>query len=147
MADVIYLDACKFGQASLEVLATLHPELQRLFREVIRRVPRHLDFALICGFRDMQAQDLAWASGKSQKQWPDSKHNKNPSDAVDIRPASPFTAHDWEDKVRFGRIVGFIECVAAELGIGIRCGLDWNTDGRSIDERFPDLGHIERRAA
>lgn len=125
--------------------STLCLGLQQLFSEAIRRAPRHLDFALVCGFRGEDAQTRAFAEGKSQKRWPDSKHNVYPSTACDIRPASPFVSKDWEDKVRFGRIVGFIECVSLDLGIGIRCGLDWNSDGRSIDERFPDLGHIELR--
>jgi hypothetical protein len=145
-----YLDVCHFGPASMLEWSMLHPELQQLTMEAIRRAPRHLDFSLLCGWRGKVAQERAFSEGNSQKHWPDSEHNAmddgHPcSNAVDIRPASPFVGKDWEDKIRFGRIVGFIECVAADLAIPIRCGLDWNSDGRSIDERFPDLGHIERR--
>lgn len=140
-----YIDVCRYGAASMLVHSTLHPNLQRLFSEYIRRAPKHLDSALVCGFRGEDAQNRAFAEKNSTKRWPDSKHNVYPSLACDIRPASPFVSKDWEDKVRFARIVGFIECVSFDLGISIRCGLDWNSDGRSIDERFPDLGHIELR--
>lgn len=148
-----YLDVCHFGAASLLQWNTLHPELQRLFTEAIRRAPRHLDFSLLCGWRGKHDQDEAVATGHSKDQWPTSKHNYTDiggeprSLACDIRPAVPWSPHDWEDKVRFGRTVGFIECVSFDIAVPIRCGLDWNDDGRSIDERFLDVGHIELRSA
>lgn len=146
-----YLDVCWFGAASEAALSTCSPNIQRLLREVIRRAPRWLDFAVICGFRDEAAQNKAFAEGNSQKRWPDGDHNVYPSKAVDIRPSSPFHARDWQDHVRFARIIGFIESIAIELDIPIRLGLDWDGDGQSIDEKFKDLGHIEedekRRAA
>ena len=138
-----YLDDCRFSAISEYNLATTAPLLQKLLKEAIRVAPKHLDFAVTCGHRDERAQNEAYAKGTSTKRWPNSKHNQMPSLAVDIRPALPFEAKDWQDKIRFGRIIGFIECVAAELGIKIRCGLDWDMDGRSIDETFPDLPHIE----
>jgi hypothetical protein len=140
-----YLDVCRFGEASMLVYSSLHPELQRLFMEAIRCTPRHLDFGLICGHRGPAAQAEALRTGHSTKPWPESEHNSLPSNACEIRPASPFKSSDWEDKARFGRIVGLIECISFQIQVPVRCGLDWNGDGRSIDERFPDLGHIERR--
>lgn len=138
-----YLDVCRFGVVSLSRLATCTPALQRLMTEAIRRAPKWLDFGIECGHRDEAAQNAAFASGNSKKRWPEGEHNRLPSRALDIRPSSPFTAHDWQDQARFGRIMGFIECVAVDLGIPVRLGLDWNRDGRSIDETFKDLGHIE----
>jgi peptidoglycan LD-endopeptidase CwlK len=138
-----YLDACHFGTASREVFDTLSPNLQRLMKEAIRRAPSWLDFGLICGFRNQEDQDKAFAEGRSQKRWPDGNHNHWPSTAVDIRPASPFRQEDWKDSVRFARIVGFIECISVELDIPIRLGLDWDGDGQSNDQQFMDLGHIE----
>jgi hypothetical protein len=138
-----YLDVCRFGVVSLSRLDTCTPALQRLMKEAIRRAPKWLDFAIECGHRGEAEQNAAFARGTSKKRWPDGEHNSLPSRALDIRPAAPFSAEDWNDRVRFARIVGFIEGVAADLGIPIRVGLDWDRDGRSIDESFVDVGHIE----
>lgn len=139
----LYRDECKFGDVSRAHLATLSPNLQRLMRECIRRVPKHLDFAITCGHRGKAEQDAAYASGTSTKRWPLSKHNSHPARAVDIRPASPFNSRDWGDKIRFARILGRIEGIAEEMGIGVRFGMDWDQDGQSNDETLLDLPHIE----
>lgn len=138
-----YLDVCRFGTISNYNLSTCSANLQRLMDEAIRRAPKWLDFAITCGHRNELDQEKAFREGKSTKRWPDSKHNKMPSKAVDVRPASPFSAEDWNDRLRFARLIGFIEGVAIDLGIPIRVGLDFSGDGRSLDERFLDLPHIE----
>ena len=140
-----YLDVCRFGEASEAQLITCSPGIQLVMREAIRRAPRWLDFGIICGFRGEEAQNAAFASGNSKKRWPDGDHNIYPSKAVDIKPAKPWVPRDWNDTARFARIVGFIEGVALDVEVLIRVGLDWNGDGRSIDETFKDLGHIEER--
>ncbi len=141
-----YLDVCRFGVVSLSNLSSCTPALQRLLNEAIRRAPKWLDFAVTCGHRNEADQNAAFANKTSKKRWPDSKHNTQPSRAVDIRPASPFNAGDWQDRIRFARIIGFIEGVAVDLGIPIRSGLDWDMDGRSLDETFLDLPHLEEAA-
>lgn len=138
-----YLDVCKYGTISTYNLSTCSANIQRLMDEAIRRAPAWLDWAIVCGHRNEADQEKAFRDKKSTKHWPDSKHNQQPSRAVDIRPASPFNAEDWNDKLRFARILGFIEAVAIDLGIPVRFGHDWNQNGRSIDETFVDLGHIE----
>lgn len=141
-----YLDVCRFGTISEYNLSSCSPSLQRLMREAIRRAPKWLDFAITCGHRNRADQEKAFRDGASKKHWPDSKHNSIPSLAVDVRPASPFNAEDWNDKLRFARLIGFIECVAIDLGIPIRVGLDFSGDGRTIDETFVDIPHIEEAA-
>jgi peptidoglycan L-alanyl-D-glutamate endopeptidase CwlK len=138
-----YRDECRLSTISAYNLSTCTPGLQRLIGEAIRRAPRHLDFAVTCGHRDQADQDAAYRKGTSKKRWPESKHNRLPSRAVDVRPASPFSAEDWNDRIRFARLIGFIEGVALDLGIPIRLGLDFDGDGRTIDETFVDLPHIE----
>ena len=140
------LDVCRFSVISEYNVSTCSPGLQRVLRKAIRCAPRYLDFAVICGHRNKLDQEEAFKTGKSQKRWPNSKHNTDPSKAADIRPASPFSQADWKDVVRFGRIMGFIEAVAIEEGVPLRLGLDWNGDGRTIDEKFQDLGHLEDAA-
>lgn len=140
-----YLDVCRFGTISNYNLSTCSANLQRLMDEAIRRAPKWLDFAITCGHRNEADQNAAFNAKpqRSKKRWPDSKHNTLPSKAVDIRPASPFNPEDWNDRLRFARLIGFIECVAVDLGIPIRVGLDFSGDGRSLDESFLDLPHIE----
>lgn len=141
-----YLDVCRFGTISEYNLSSCTPNLQKLMREAIRRAPKWLDFAITCGHRNQLDQDRAYRDKTSKKQWPNSKHNSLPSRAVDIRPAAPFDARDWQDERRFARLIGFIECVAIDLGIPIRVGMDFSGDGRSIDEKFLDMPHIEEAA-
>lgn len=138
-----YLDVCRLGTLSEHHLSSCTPPIQQLIREAIRRAPRWLDFAVMCGHRNQLDQSAAVAKGASKKRWPDSKHNCLPSRAVDVRPASPFTTKDWNDRLRFARLIGFIECVAIDLGIPIRVGMDFSGDGRSLDETFIDMPHIE----
>jgi peptidoglycan L-alanyl-D-glutamate endopeptidase CwlK len=138
-----YLDVCRHSAVSAYNLSTCRPELQELGRAAIRCAPKYLDHAIICGHRNEADQNEAFRTGRSQKRWPDGDHNTLPSDALDLRPASPFDERDWGDGVRFARIVGFWEALAVQLQIPIRLGLDWNMDGRSRDEQFKDLGHIE----
>lgn len=138
-----YLDVCRFGTISEHNLSTCSEPLQRLMRECIRRAPKRLDFAITCGHRNQVDQEKAFRDKTSKKRWPSSKHNTLPSRAVDIRPASPFSSEDWDDTLRFARIIGFIECVASDLAIPVRLGIDFSGDGRSIDEAFLDIPHIE----
>jgi peptidoglycan L-alanyl-D-glutamate endopeptidase CwlK len=129
------------GVYSNRALDTVHPKLQRLIREVDRRLMRRkiLDLTVLCGHRGEKAQNEAFAAKKSTKRWPDSLHNRLPSPAVDVAPY-PI---DWKDAARFARLIGYIQAVADEMGIEIRCGLDWDSDGRTADETFLDFPHIE----
>ena len=86
----------KFSQNSLDRLHQCHPLLQMLMLTVIKKT----DFSVICGHRDANAQNLAYTQGRSKLKWPNSKHNKVPSEAVDIVPY-PI---DWEDISRFEKL-------------------------------------------
>lgn len=125
----------KFGKRSRANLATCHPDLQRLFNEVIN----HYDCSILCGHRSEEKQDEAYREGKSTVQWPNSKHNVYPSIAVDVAPY-PI---DWEELRRFYMFVGIVRGVAAAMGINIRCGADWDGDMEVKDQNFHDLPHVE----
>lgn len=125
----------KFSRRSAERLATCHLDLQRLCNDAIR----YTDFSVLCGHRGAEEQHKAYAQGRSKKQWPTSKHNREPSLAVDLAPY-PI---DWNDMERFRLLVGFLMWRASLLGIRIRSGLDWDMDGDMHDQRFNDGPHIE----
>lgn len=131
----------KLGRASEAALATCHPDLQRLFREVVARLPAPYDLTVLCGHRGEAAQEQAFREGKSTKHWPESLHNRLPSRAVDVA-VYPI---DWKDDVRFGWLAGFVFAVAVDLGLAgrVRWGGDWNRNARTADETFIDLPHFE----
>ena len=67
-----------FSTRSKSNLSQAQPDLQRLFKEVIK----HYDCTVICGHRSQEEQDKAVAEGKSKVRYPDSKHNSVPARAV-----------------------------------------------------------------
>jgi peptidoglycan L-alanyl-D-glutamate endopeptidase CwlK len=76
----------RWSQRSRDRLASCHPLLIALFDRVLARDDLPHDLTVICGHRTQAAQDRAWAENKSQKRWPNSKHNSLPSMAVDVAP-------------------------------------------------------------
>ena len=125
----------KFGTTSKRNLSEAHPELQRLFEEVVK----FYDCSVIEGHRPKVEQDKAYHSGKSKVQWPDSKHNSKVSMAVDVVPY-PI---DWNDKQRFYFFAGLVKGIATRMGIDIRWGGDWDRDNDFKDQTFHDLPHFE----
>jgi len=101
------------------------------------------DMTILCGYRNQEEQHEAYITGKSQKEWPDSLHNKNPSLAVDFAPYFPQVKIDWEDIPAFALLAGYLIRIGEGMGVKLRWGGDWNSDGRTRDEGFKDLDHIE----
>ena len=107
----------RFSKTSLKRLETCHPDLQLICHEAIKVY----DFSVLCGFRDALEQENAFLDGHSQLRWPDSKHNKQPSMAIDIIPY-PL---DFEDKERLCQLAGIIKGIAHEKNIPIKWGGDF----------------------
>lgn len=124
----------KFSQKSLSNLSTCHPDLQKLFNEVIK----YFDCTIIEGYRSEEDQFKAFKDGRS-KIISGGKHNNSPSLAVDV---APFPI-DWQDKERFYYFAGFVKGIATSLGIKIRWGGDWNENNNLKDQSFFDLPHFE----
>lgn len=125
----------KFSSKSKAQLLTVHPELQRLFREVIKGY----DCTIIQGHRGKEEQDEYFRTGRSKLQFPNSKHNKTPSLGIDVAPY-PI---DWNDLNRFYHFGGYVKGVADQLDINIRWGGDWDGDNDLQDQTFMDLVHFE----
>ena len=124
-----------FGKRSQQYLAQCHPDLQRLFNEVIK----HYDCAVIVGHRDEASQNDAVKHGLSKLSWPNSKHNQKPSLAADVCPYPV----DWTNIKSFYHFGGYVKAVADQMGIKIRWGGDWDGDLDFNDQKFNDLPHFE----
>lgn len=135
----------KFSNSSLDKLATCDHRLQIVCNDAIQIV----DFTVLEGHRGKEAQDRAFAEGKSQKPWPTGNHNALPSKAVDVIPyiASLREKYDWNDLIAFGRLAGVLQACAHRRGIKLRFGLDWDGDFHSVNrdptETFQDAPHVE----
>lgn len=129
----------KFGSVSTSRLATCAPPLIAICEKAIIFV----NFSVLCGHRNEEEQDEAFRMGNSTKRWPESKHNKLPSLAVDVGPYVPGIKIDWSDTAAFARLAGYLERIADEMGVRIRWGGDWNDNFRTKDERLIDMPHLE----
>lgn len=120
-----------FGRRSRQRLENVHPDLVRVLNAAIKIV----DFTIIFGYRSEEEQARLYARGRTVPgdvvTWAPpgrSKHNREPSEAVDIAP----WPIDWEDTWRFGFVAGVIQLKADELGIRVRF----------LPEKG-DYGHVE----
>lgn len=125
----------KFSTKSERELFTCHMDLQRLFDRVVE----HFDCSVLCGYRGEQEQNELFRTGKSQLKYPESKHNKSISQAIDVAPY-PI---NWSDRERFYYFAGFVQGVASLMNIKIRSGADWDMDTMVDDQTFFDLVHFE----
>lgn len=136
----------KYGKNSRSKIAELDGRLQRLLDRYSDSAPADLDLSIICGHRGEAEQNAAYNARpqKSKTPWPKSKHNSLPARAFDFTPY-PFdpARKDWTDIARFARVAGALQMIAAQEKINIRWGGDFSEDGRTIDEKFVDAGHIE----
>jgi len=126
-----------FGTASTKKLETCHKDLIAVCELVIETY----DFTVLEGHRSGKRQDELFRQGKSKLKAGQSKHNQSPSMAVDIAPW-PIA---WENTERFYLLAGFMFQAAADLGIRIRWGGDWDSDWVHSDQSFMDLPHFELR--
>jgi len=124
-----------FSETSAARLATCHSQLQAVCNLVIP----HYDLTIISGHRTQEQQNQAYEMGYSQVLWPDSKHNKWPSQAVDVAP----WPIDWQDENSFYLLAGRMLMIADSLGVQLRWGGDWDMDDDLDDQTFFDLGHFE----
>lgn len=130
-----------FSARSTKQLTTCHPDLQKLFLEVIK----HYDCSILQGYRDRREQNKFQEEGRSKVRWPHSKHNILPSRAVDAVPYPIGWNTEWEEAYEkemiffAGLVIGF----ARNMGIRIRWGGDWDVDMSLRNNIFNDYAHFE----
>ena len=130
-----------FGKTSTANLQTVHPDLEIIVEDALDT--GIMDFSIIEGHRPKGQQNRYYILGKSKVKWPDGKHNKKPSEAVD---AAPYI----KGKVSWNKshccvLAGIILACAAKRGTKLRWGGNWDMDSEPItDQDFQDLAHYER---
>jgi peptidoglycan L-alanyl-D-glutamate endopeptidase CwlK len=128
------------GKTSLERLATCHPDLQALILSAAKGVDEgdlaHADIndiTVLCGHRGSREQDKAVADGASQTPWPRSKHNRTPSDAVDVVPYPVrWTEPGYNRKLHV--LHAYINGIAHQMGLDL---FDISWDGPHIQRNVP----------
>jgi len=153
----------KLGSRSLQRLGTCHPDWIRIIRRVEQISP--IDFAVIEGKRSTPRQQELYAQGRSGPgrivthrdgverrskhqavhihtgEPVSDDHDDGVSDAIDVAPYEGKI--NWDDEFGFGVLYALILRIAKELGIEVRPGADWDSDGDRADQRFDDLPHFE----
>lgn len=132
-----------FGKRSRDRIATLDPRWSHILDQAIG----WYDFTVICGHRDIEAQTIAFETGASTKQWPNSKHNVKPSLAVDIAPWHSDLPHiRWKNEREFVHLAGVIQYEGHKQGVVIRWLGDMDGDQDLYDQSPWDIGHFEIRS-
>jgi peptidoglycan L-alanyl-D-glutamate endopeptidase CwlK len=131
-----------FGNRSESNLAEVHPDLIQVCRFVIEV----FDFTVLCGYRGETEQNAAYPKYTKVK-YPDSKHNRMPSEAVDIIPYDSIKKSivPWKSDEEFSLLAGHMMMAAYAFNIKIRWGHDWNRNGILWDEagKLIDRPHFE----
>ncbi|MGB5850230.1 MAG: M15 family metallopeptidase [Ignavibacteriaceae bacterium] len=132
----------QYSKSSLKKLESTHPDLQHLFKQVIKVI----DCTIIYGLRTLEQQKDLYAQGRTRpgrivtnldgiiKR---SKHQDGL--AVDVVPY-PI---DWENRERFVYFAGVVKGIAGTMNIKIRWGGDWDGDNELSDQTWMDLPHFE----
>ena len=109
----------KFSDKSKKRLETCHQYLILLMNHVIKKI----DITILEGHRNEEKQNNYYNAGKSKLKYPESKHNKTPSQAVDValwHKEEPNIR--WDDKTDWYYLAGYIESTAKDLNIPIYWG-------------------------
>jgi hypothetical protein len=125
----------RFGKRSKQRLKGVDAKLINVANELIKL----MDVTVIEGLRSQERQNELVSQGKSKTKF--GKHVAGK--ALDLAPY-PI---DWNDRERFHYMGGLIRGIGHSLGVKIRWGGDWDSDGDIKDNAFDDLVHVEIRDA
>ena len=131
-----------YGEKSQAELDTCHWELQDLFNEA----KKHRNISITCGLRSNEQQAIELEEGSTTLGPGESKHNTDPSNAVDAIPY-PTTAKDWKNREYWVEWTSWVKGLATGMGIDIVSGFDWDNDYDLADQSFYDGPHFERANA
>ncbi len=116
----------KLSNKSLERLNETHRDIQFIMKvteHLVNTEEPEFDIVVLCGYRGEEEQNRLYKEKKSQLKYPNGKHNKRPSEAIDIAPYPT----DWNNIDEFNKMCDYIKRAADILGIEIIQGRDWKT--------------------
>ena len=123
----------RFGRRSRDRLKGVNAKLVNVLNELIKI----MDVTIIEGVRSKERQAELLEKGATKVKY--SRHMEGK--AVDLAPY-PI---DWNDRERFHYMGGMVRGIGQQLGVKIRWGGDWDSDGEIKDNKFDDLVHVEIR--
>lgn len=132
----------EFSRRSLDRLATCHPDIRRVFSEVVK----HWDCTVIEGVRTREQQEEYVRAGKSKTML--SKHLEQSDGFSHAADVAPYPI-DWKDSRGFAYFAGFVKATADRLYAEgkithrLRWGGDWDGDGNVREHGFFDGPHYE----
>ena len=121
----------RFGKRSKQRLKGVDTKLVNVLNELVKI----MDVTIIEGLRSQERQNELVAKGASKTKY--SKHIQGK--AVDVAPY-PI---DWKDRDRFHYMGGMVRGIGQQLGVNIRWGGDWDSDGETKDNSCDELVHVE----
>lgn len=135
----------KFGAVSESRLTGVHPNLQKVVRRALEI--SGVDFMVLEGVRTPERQRALYAQGRTTPgkivTWTLKSNHFKKADgyghAVDLAPY-PI---DWENTARFDTMAKAMFAASKELGIPIRWGADWDSDGKPRERGESDSPHFE----
>ena len=137
----------KFSDKSKRILSECTTNIQTLFNEVITV----FDCTAVCGRRDAEDQNRAFAEGTSQLKYPDSKHNMLRSRAIDIVPyinGKAIFGNNEIERLNMAYFAGIVmgitykQLEAGEIDCKFRWGGDWNRNN-DVGDNWRDFAHFE----
>jgi peptidoglycan L-alanyl-D-glutamate endopeptidase CwlK len=102
---------------------------------VLNELIKIMDVTIIEGVRSAERQAELLEKGATKVKY--SRHMEGK--AVDL---SPYPI-DWNNRDGFYYMGGMIRGIAHQMGLKVRFGGDWDSDGDTKDNSFDDLVHVE----
>jgi peptidoglycan L-alanyl-D-glutamate endopeptidase CwlK len=140
----------KLSDRSISRLDGVHSELRAIVTDAAARCP--FSFIVTEGVRTKERQAELYAQGRTKPgkkvTWSmDSRHLRSGPDstgkAVDLCPCDAKGNPLWEDRAKFLALGKLMFSIAAERGIRIRWGYDWDGDGITMEAGEYDGPHFE----
>jgi len=133
-----------YGRKSRERLATVKGDLRRALERALDY--GLMDITITQGVRSREEQERFFAEKKTKVHWPDSRHNiLNGGDLAEAADAAPYV--NGGPSYNYNHccfLAGLVLAAAAELGVTVRWGGNWDMDGEPVtDQDFQDLVHFE----
>lgn len=125
-----------FSKTSAARLATCHPDIQKIWNEVIKKK----DCTIICGARTLEEQKKAFAGGFSKLDGVTKKSEHQVSKEKPLSTAIDSLPYplDWNDVKGHTEFARFVLAKAKSLGISLAWGGDWKT--------FKDRPHFQLKS-